>query len=200
MEKRPNDQEVYFLNQSYNFFLDIHEEIMDKSFWGKDSYYRFNRIKDAILVYSEILEYEPIGWFLTVLKKFRPPMEAELSSEYLLFIRNLLIHFPLFKSWDEVKFTKQTINWSKPGRSIDKFLLRFSEHAPVKYRIWNHKDKTMVYVSINFPRYEDNTDIYLKSFMPEKEGVLFSISLIHRVLMSQVESIESKTGKEQSFT
>lgn len=191
MSAKPSSQEIEFLDRSYNFFLDIHDEIKNESFWKKDSCYRLSRIRDALLIYSEILDYEPIGWFLEVLKKFRPSIEAELSKEYLLFIRNVLVHFPFFRAWDEIKFKKETINWSKPGKSIDKFLSHFAGHKEVKYRIWNPKNKTMTYVSINFPKtYADNTEVSLKDFVPEKEGILFVMSLMHRVLMSQVESIK----------
>jgi hypothetical protein len=47
----------------------------------------------------------------------------------------------------------------------------------------------MTYVSIHFPnKYDNTTEIYLKDFMPEKEGILFTFSLMNRVLASQVES------------
>ena len=192
MEQRPNKQEIIFLNHSYNFFLDIYDEIKNESFWKKDSYYRFNRIRDGMLVYSEILEYEPVSWFLESLKKLRPNMEAELSKEYILFIRNLLIHFPFFKSWDEVVISKALINWSQPGKSIDRFLKSYAGHEPVKYRMWNAKDKKMTYITISFPNvYTDSTAIKLKEFMPEKEGIIFAISLMYQVLMSQVENLKN---------
>jgi len=191
MTARPTPKELEFLNRSFNYFLDIHDEIKDDSFWDKDSYYRLSKIRDALLIYSEILDYEPIEWFLEALKKLRPPMEVELSKEYILFIRNIFVHFPFFKSWNEVRFTKGMINWSKPGKSIDKFLSRFVGHKEVKYRMWNPKNKRMTYVSINFPGvYIEDTEIQLKDFMPEKEGILFIMSLMHQVLMSQVESIK----------
>ncbi|HEX9804058.1 MAG TPA: hypothetical protein VGA67_00085 [Candidatus Dojkabacteria bacterium] len=194
MPTRPNAQEIRFLSRAYNFFLDIHNEIESESFWKNEPYYRLSRFRDALLIYSEILEYEPIGWFLEAVKRLRPPMEAELSKEYLLFIRNVLVHFPFFKSWDEIKFTKEAINWSKPGRSIDKFLSRFAGHEEVKYRIWNPKNKTMTYVSINFPEVYTNTkELFLKDFMPEKEGLWFVISLMYQVLMSQVEDMKDAT-------
>jgi hypothetical protein len=193
MEQRPNKQEIQFLSVSYNFFLDVFDEIGSDEFWRKNPYYRLSRIKDAFLTYSEVLEYEPIGWFLDALKKSRPPMEAELSKEFCLFVRNLLIHFPFFKAWDEVKFTKGLINWSKPGRTIDKFMSKYCGHAEVKYRMWNGATKTMTYVSIRFPAtYEDATEVSLADFMPEKEGMAFVFSLMHRVLMSQVENITPK--------
>lgn len=199
MPTKPTSQEIAFLNRAYNFFLDVHDEIKNKSFWRSDPYYRLSRIRDTLLVYSEILEYEPIGWFLTALKKLRPPMEAELSKEYLLFIRNVLVHFPFFRSWDEIRFTKRMINWSKPGKSIDKFLSRFVGHEEVKYRMWDPQDKTMTYLSINFPKtYTNESEINLKDFMPEKEGIRFVMSLMNRVLMSQVESIKNVSEEHRN--
>jgi len=190
-KQKPNDSEFYFLNYAYNYFLDILEETKSEEFWRKDTYYRFNRIKDAFLVYSEILEYEPIGWFLQALKKFRPAMEAEMSKDFILFLRNLLIHFPFFRAWDEVKFNKELINWSKPGKSIDKFLASFTGKDPFKCRIWNPEDKTMTYVTINFPKTYDGTDLYLKDVVSEREGIQFAMAVMYRVLASQVDSITS---------
>jgi len=188
---KPNDSEFYFLHYAYNYFLDILEETKTEEFWQRDSYYRFNRIKDAFLVYSEILEYEPIGWFLQALKKLRPPMEAEMSKDFILFLRNLLIHFPFFRAWDEVKFNKELINWSKPGRSIDRFLTSFAGNNPFKCRIWNPVDKTMTYITIDFPNTYDETDVYLKDIVSEKEGIQFAMTAMYRVLASQVDSITS---------
>jgi hypothetical protein len=184
----PSEQELAFLIRAYDFFYDIHEEAKDKSFWQKDPYYRFSRVRDVFLVYSEVLEYEPVGWFLEALKKNRPPMEAELSKEFFLFIRNLLIHFPFFRNWDEVLFTKGLINWSQPGRTIDRFLSQYAGHAPVKYRMWDPKNKNFEYVSISFPPiYDETIEIRLRDFMPEREGTLFALSLMRIVLDSQVE-------------
>ncbi len=199
MITRPLPIELEFLTKSYNSFLDIHDEVVQTSFWDKDSYYRLSKIRDAILIYSEILDYEPIGWFLEALKKLRPPMEAELSKECLLFIRNIFVHFPFFKSWNEIVLTKEIINWSKPELSIDRFLRRFAGHKEVKYRMWGYKNKSMTYISINFPTsYDQNSEIRLSKFMPEKEGTLFVMSLMHQVLMSQVESMKDHSEEGQN--
>lgn len=189
MEPRPNQSEIRFLNLAYNFFYDLYDEISADEFWEKDVYYRFSKAKDCFLVYSELLDYEPIGWFLQALKKLRPPMEAELANEYFLFLRNLIVHFPVFNTWDEVFFDKQLINWSRPGQSIDRFLATYAGHQPVKYRVWNPKKKTMTYVSINLPAKYDNEKMFLKDLMPEKDGLIFSLSLMRQVLDSQVESV-----------
>lgn len=187
---RPNQRELLFLHKAYeSFFNDILPEVLEDAFWQRDPYYRFSRIRDAFLIYSEILDYEPIGWFLERLKTFRPPMEAELSNEYVLFLRNAMVHFPLFKSWDQVELTKGLVNWSKPGQRIDSFLKKYSGHTEVKYRTWNSEKRVMTYVSIQFPpEYKEGTIIKFKDFMPEREGVIFVISLMQNVLESQLEN------------
>ena len=44
---RPNEAEVEFLTLAYNRFYDIFEEVMNDSFWDKDEWYRFSKIKDG---------------------------------------------------------------------------------------------------------------------------------------------------------
>lgn len=39
MSQKPTEQEMYFLNQAYNYFYDVHEEVTAKGFWQQDPYY-----------------------------------------------------------------------------------------------------------------------------------------------------------------
>jgi hypothetical protein len=195
---RPTSEEARCLTVAYNFFYDIFDEVFEDSFWTQSPYYRFSRIRDAFLIYSEVLEYEPIGWIINVIKKVRPPMEAEISKDLMLFIRNVLIHFPFFKQWEEVEIDRKIINWSKPGQSIDKFLETFSGHSEVKYRTWNPKKREMTYASIHFPiKYDDDSKIRLKDVLSEKEGIKFCLSFMRSILNSQVadESEQTETGQ-----
>lgn len=51
--------------------------------------------------------------------------------------------------------------------------------------------KRMTYLSINFPKeYEEDTKIFLKDFLNEKEGVKFSFILMRKILDTQVEEIK----------
>ncbi len=185
---RPNKAELQFLTLSYNRFYDIFEEVMADSFWGKDGWYRFSRIKDGFAVYSELLNYEPIQWVVQNIKKYRPPMEAEIASELFRFVRNVITHFPFFDSWDHVWVNQSIINWCKEGQSIDKFIRKYVGRETVKYRFWESDKKKMTYLSINFPKhYGDDTKLYLKDFLDEKEGVKFSFILMRQVLDTQVE-------------
>jgi len=185
---RPNKAESEFLTIAYNRFYDIFEEVMSDPFWEKDEWYRFSKVKDAFAVYSELLNYEPIKWVIENIKISRPPMEAEIGSELFRFIRNVIMHFPFFDSWNEVWVNQSIINWYKDAQSIDKFIRKYKGRETVEYRFWEADKKQMTYLSINFPKqYEDNTKIYLKDFLFEKEGIKFSFILMRQILDSQVE-------------
>jgi len=187
-ELRLNNAEKEFMTLAYNRFYDIFKEIREDSFWKKEPWYRFSRIKEGFAVYSELLNYEPIKWVIEHIKKSRPPMEAEIGSRLFKFIRNVISHFPFYDCWDEVWINKQIINWHKEGQAIDGFLQKYSGHDVIKYRFWEQDKKKMTYLSINFPaEYKKETKIFLKDILSEKEGVIFSYILMKQILDTQVE-------------
>lgn len=184
---RPNNAEKEFLNLAYNRFYDIFEEIMSDPFWRKNKYYRFNKLRECFLIYSELLDYLPIQWVLEHIKKNRPPMEESIGRGFFKIIRNLLVHFPFFDSWEEVWFNKGLINWCKESQSIDRFFKKYEKHDPVKYRFWDAIKKEMTYISINFPGdYCKDKKIFLKNILTEKDGVKFSAILMKKILDTQV--------------
>jgi len=186
---RPNRKELLFLNLAYNAFYDIDEEIKNDSFWAKDAGYRYLRIREGFSIYSELLDYKPIKLVIKTLKKVRPPMEAEIAGELFPVIRNISLHFPFFKTWDEVWFNKELINWSKEGLTIDKFFKRYEGHTEVKYRYWETEKKRMTYLSIGFPKYYSKGDkIFLKDILKEKEGAMFSYIMMRGIIDTQVKS------------
>ena len=191
-ELKPNESELAFLTLSYNRFYDIFEEAINDSFWEKDEWYRFSKVKEGFAVYSELLNYEPIKWIVENIKKSRPPMEAEIGSELFKFIRNIITHFPFFNSWNDVWVNKSIINWYKKEQSIDKFIKKYLWREPVKYRFWEKDKKKMTYLSINFPKeYENDTKIFLKDILSEKDGIKFSFILMKQILDTQVEEIKN---------
>jgi len=190
-ELRPNKAEKEFITLAYSRFYDIFGETISDEFWGKDSGYRYSRIKDAFFIYSELLNYTPIQWVIEHIKKSRPPMEAEIGSELFKFIRNVITHFPFFESWDDVWINKKLINWHKKSQSVDKFLEKYKGHETVKYRFWEADKKRMTYLDINFPEnYTDDLKICLKDMLSEKEGVKFSIIFMRKVLDTQIDKSE----------
>ncbi len=187
---RPNAAEVQFLTLAYNRFYDLFDELMADSFWTKDPWYRYAKVKEVFSVYGELLNYEPIGWVLEQMKKSRPSMESEIGSELFKFIRNVVAHFPLFDSWDSVWVSGTLVNWNKEGQSIDRFLKKYQGRQEVKYRFWEADKKRMTYLSIQFPvEYNPDQKILLKDLLPEQDGVKFALVLVRGILDTQVESV-----------
>lgn len=189
--QNPTTSEIQFMTLAYNRFYDLYDEVMDDSFWDKGEWERFSKIKQAYSIYAELLNYEPLKFVTDKLKTIRPPMEAEIGSELFKFVRNLVAHFPFFTKWDEVWINKTIVNWYKDGLTIDKFLRKYEGKPQVKYRFWEEDKKRMTYLAISFPeKYSDDSKIFLKDIITEKEGVKFSFILMKQILNTQVEQIK----------
>ena len=133
---KPNKSELKFLNLAYARFYDLYEIIMRDDFFEMDEKIRFFYINNSVSVYSELLSYEPIQYIIELIKIKRPPMEAEISSELLKFIRNILAHFPLFSCWDDAWVSSDIVQWVKKDGFINKFLCKYAGHNEIKYRMW----------------------------------------------------------------
>jgi hypothetical protein len=189
MEMRPNKSEELFLSLGYNRFYDLFDEIIEDEFWEEERWYRFTKVSNLFAVYAELLTYEPFKHVLETLKVMRPPMESEIGGPLFKFVRNILAHFPVFETWDDVWISKELVNWQREGLTIDRFLKKYSGHEEIKYRFWEAEKKQMTYMSIQFPQsYEDNK-IYLRDMITEKDGVKFSLIMMKKILNTQVELV-----------
>ena len=108
------------------------------------------------------------------------------------FIRNVLVHFPFFETWEDVWVNKPLVNWNKEDQSIDKFLTKYQGSSVVKYRFWEEDKKQMTYLSISFPKLYSENKIYLKDIISEKEGCKFAFIMMKNILNTQVEEINEK--------
>ena len=195
MDKRPTKSEELFLSLGYNRFYDLFDEVMDDDFWEKEDWYRFSKVSNIFSVYAELLAYEPLKHVLEAIKKQRPPMESEIGGSLFKFIRNILAHFPVFETWDEVWVSKELVNWQKEGLTIDRFLKKHAGHDEVKYRFWEAEKKKMTYMSLSFPKEYGANKIFLKDMVAEKDGVKFSLILMRQILNTQVESVGEKASQ-----
>jgi len=188
--QRPNISETEFLTLAYNRFYDLFDEVFDDAFWGNSDWHRFSKVSQTFSIYSELLNYEPLKLVIEELKTKRPPMEAEIGSELFKFIRNVFSHFPFFERWDDVWINKSIVNWRKERLTIDKFLRKYEGLNEIKYRFWEPKRKMMTYLTVSLPNsYSDDSKIFLKDIISEKEGVKFSLILMKQILSTQIESI-----------
>lgn len=103
----PNEKELEVLTLFYNRFYDLYDEITNDNFQQEDAQLRFFKLREAFSIYKELLSYEPIKDYIKWMKKGgRPPLEGVIADGLFSFIRNLLLHFPVFKTWDEVFINK----------------------------------------------------------------------------------------------
>jgi hypothetical protein len=73
------------------------------------------------------------------------------------------------------------------GRSIDKFLRDYSGRDQVRLGIWEPTYKRMSYVNVTYPNaYDDETKIYLRDILTEREGVKLSFVLMKQIADTQV--------------
>ena len=145
-ELKPSKKEVEVLTLFYNRFYDLYDEIVDDNFIEENENVRFLKLREAFSIYKELLNYKPIKYYIEWMKKGgRPPLEGIIADEVFSFIRNLLLHFPIFDTWNEVYINKKLATWSKVGQ-IDKFLnkcvnIKIDGKSEVKYRIWEEEKR-----------------------------------------------------------
>ncbi len=192
MEIRPSKSEELFLSLGYNRFYDLFDEIMEDDFWEKEDWYRFSKVSNIFAIYAELLTYKPFKYVFEALGKQRLPMESEIGGPTFKFVRNVLAHFPVFETWDDVWVSKDLVNWQKEGLTIDRFLKKYSGHEGVKYRFWEVDKKRMTYISIRFPGEYGENKIYLKDMIAEKDGAKFSLIMMRKILDTQVEFASEK--------
>ena len=194
-ELKPNEKERQVLLLFYNRFYDLYEEVINDDFINKDAKIRFYLLRESFSIYKELLSYEPIKEYVNWMKKGgRPHFEGIIADDLFSFIRNLLLHFPIFDTWDEVYINKNLATWSKKGQ-IDKFLTKgikekIDGKGTVKYRIWEEKKQKMTYFCINFPEEYGDNNIYLKDILSEEVGIKFCMALMREILDTQVEDSE----------
>lgn len=183
----PNNTELIILNLGYKRFFEIYDEFISEDFWNLSAENRLFKLKNCFEIYTELLKYEPIKFYMDYLKKHRPPQEGFIANEYFLFIRNVLSHFPYFRCWNDIYLNEENAIWNLPkNSSILKFLKKYSNSETIKYRLWDSKKKKFTYIDIKFPHSGDKK-IFMKDLVSEKEGMLFCMVLMKQVLESQLE-------------
>lgn len=191
----PTEDEVIALNLFYNKFLDLYFEIRNKSFYEAPPEIRLLKLKELFSVYNELMLYEPIKQYVNNIDKIRPESEKFIAMDLFSFIRNIMLHYPVFNTWDEIYMTKALAKWSKniKNHSIDKFLKKCTELSGLdqrpKFRIWDPKEKSFSYYEISFPEeYNSDSVIYLRSIISERTGIEFCTIMMLKILSVQIKT------------
>ncbi len=190
----PNKKELEMLGLLYDKFFHLYEEIRSKEFLKLDAGIRFMKLSKMFAIYNEAQLYPPIKYVLDDLDKIRPKSEKFIALNLFSFIRNVLAHYPVFDSWNEVYITKNLATWS--DKIKNKSILRFLDDCEKlddynrnpKFRIFDNKNKKFEYFEINFPSgLKDDDKVYLKDIISEEAGIRFCTIFMMKYLSIQLE-------------
>jgi hypothetical protein len=186
-EIHPTSEELRLLKIGYSRFLDLYTEIIDDEFLKKHAGYRLRGIKDICTVYTELLKYPPLAdVFVTETRQ----NYSLIGKEFILFLRNVLLHFPYFEKWSEIGFDQSLITTFERTGSIDKFLSK-NHPGNLKYRFWNADVKKMTYVQVHLDtKYNEGEFVKLADIISERDGIKFLCIFMKDILMTQVEYVE----------
>lgn len=131
---------------------------------------KFEVIKQLASLVSELLDKDGIKEKLIELANTSTVNgeDNEIKIETFDLIRNILIHFPIFESWDDICISKKILKWNtdKNGQIIKYFEKNCNKSF--KYRIFlNENDKWVERhtIIVSIPELNDDNTIYLKDIV-----------------------------------
>ena len=106
--------------------------------------------------------------------------QFEAKSSTFSMIRHLLVHFPIFETWDSIFITKNLLNWNNGNRkgAIERYFSKYSGKT-LKFSIYTrvdyHFDKTRDF-DIPVPQIHNSKQCYIKDFLSLDDALwLFSL-------------------------
>lgn len=162
----------------------------EEKFFKKSKAMRFYIYKDLFALFSEIITHEEMKEAIKNIEENEYFKINPLIYETFSFIRNLVIHFPIFSFWDDVHFNRELINWNSYGKSIDKYLT--NNQRLIGWEIINHatgKVYRAVIDNMTSGDYLSNETIYLKNIIDERSAIrLFSTVISEIIYILNVKS------------
>lgn len=176
---RDNDIELMFANSLMRIMetgieLLLHYE--ENSFPEE----KFSIIKELSSITSELLKHKSTCDKMKEVAKSSEfnGKNVDEKFETFIMIRNVINHFPIFESWDDVFITKEMIEWNNPKYSQIKDF--FKEEKKYSYKIflmdngiWTPKKD----IEINIPKLIDGDRIYLSDFL-SLDDALWTFTII----------------------
>jgi len=155
---------------------------------------KFQLIKSIASITSELLDTAEINEKMIEIAEISKINGDNVKDKFETFkmIRNVLNHFPIFDSWDEIYVSSELINWNNPKYS--KILEYFKTEKEMSYRIyllegdeWVEKKK----IDIKVPQLGKYNKIYLKDII-SLEDVIWTFSAIDYYLQYLDLNIEQR--------
>lgn len=141
-----------------------------------DKIKKFELIKKLASLVSELLEVDGMKENLIELANASAinGENNEIKIATFDLIRNILIHFPIYNSWDEICISKKLLKWNKPRNS---HILKYFENNRNKsftYRIFLNENNNWVErhtITVNIPKLDENNEIYLKDILSLDDAI-----------------------------
>lgn len=135
---------------------------------------KFTLIKSLASLTSELLEVEEINKKMMEIAKSSEINGDNIEDKFNTFkmIRNVVNHFPIFNTWDEIYISRDLINWNDPKNSqIEKF---FKTEKCMSYIIYLNEDGKWVEkkkIDIKVPCLGKYNKIYLKDILSIDDAI-----------------------------
>lgn len=135
---------------------------------------KFTLIKSLASLTSELLEVEKINAKMMEIAESSKINGDNIKDKFDTFkmIRNVINHFPIFNTWDEIYISKDLLGWNNPKNSqIEKF---FKTEKCMSYRIYLNEDNKWVEkkkIDIRVPCLGNYNKIYLKDILSIDDAI-----------------------------
>ena len=141
---------------------------------------KFQLVKSIAGITSELLDSDEINEKMMEIAKSSEVNGDNIEDKFNTFkmIRNVLNHFPIFNSWEEIYISRELVNWNNPKYS--QILDYFDEENEMSYRIYLNENNEWIEkkkIDIKVPTLEQYNKIYLKDII-SLDDVIWTFSVI----------------------
>jgi hypothetical protein len=174
-----NAEQIKFIEMAYARISDIEDQLdMDLTPPEIRLYY----LKDLFTIFNELLKIKEIKRLDKTDDLTRRRLTELIHTVD--FIRNILLHFPLFKTWDDIYISREFnsgMGGSKGGR-IHKFLHPETPMESLAFKLTMEKNMGEREFTIRFPdQLALEGNIYIKDILTEKEGAISIITVMNHI-------------------
>lgn len=177
VEKQLKEHQVQYIKLAFQRISFIENNI---DFEATPPHIRLLYLKELFTIFEELHKIEFIR---SNEGKMSLQTQQTLNDMKLIvaFIRNVLSHFPLFNTWDDIWISQDfstAMGGTERGK-IFKFLKHNDERIPLAVRV-TYNDGTIIQANFNYPQnIKPDQIIYLKDIIDEKDGARIVLSIMH---------------------
>ena len=141
---------------------------------------KFKLVNSVASITSELLDSDEINKKMIEIAKSSEVNGDSIEDKFNTFkmIRNVLNHFPIFNSWEEIYVSSDLVNWNNPKYS--QILDYFKNEKEMSYRIYLNENNEWIEkkkIDIKVPKLGKYNKIYLKDII-SLDDVIWTFSVI----------------------